>query len=158
MAGWVQFWNFQSFRVEGGQSLEVSVLVCENSRSGLSLKSKVCKIDFIVELIFSFNSEFRMANKKSKVASKSKVIKKQPKQSPTTPQCADLIRENAIPAARAPTINLEWNFQQMGIGGLDQEFNAIFRRAFASRALPPDTVEQLGCKQGRFAARSAWNW
>lgn len=32
----------------------------------------------------------------------------------------------------------------MGIGGLDSEFNAIFRRAFASRVFPPEVVEQLG--------------
>lgn len=34
----------------------------------------------------------------------------------------------------------------MGIGGLSNEFNAIFRRAFASRVFPPEIVEQLGCK------------
>lgn len=34
----------------------------------------------------------------------------------------------------------------MGIGGLDKEFNAIFRRAFASRVFPPEIIEQLGCK------------
>lgn len=34
----------------------------------------------------------------------------------------------------------------MGIGGLDKEFNAIFRRAFASRVFPPEVIEQLGCK------------
>ena len=32
----------------------------------------------------------------------------------------------------------------MGIGGLDNEFNAIFRRAFASRIFPPSIVEKLG--------------
>ena len=32
----------------------------------------------------------------------------------------------------------------MGIGGLDQEFGAIFRRAFASRVFPPGLVEKLG--------------
>lgn len=32
----------------------------------------------------------------------------------------------------------------MGVGGLDNEFNAIFRRAFASRVFPPEIVEQLG--------------
>ena len=34
----------------------------------------------------------------------------------------------------------------MGIGGLDTEFNAIFRRAFASRVFPPEIMDQLGCK------------
>ncbi len=32
----------------------------------------------------------------------------------------------------------------MGIGGLDAEFSAIFRRAFASRIFPPSLVEKLG--------------
>ena len=32
----------------------------------------------------------------------------------------------------------------MGIGGLETEFNAIFRRAFASRVFPPEIIEQLG--------------
>ena len=41
-------------------------------------------------------------------------------------------------------INPDWNFSQMGIGGLDDEFSAIFRRAFASRVFPPDLIEDLG--------------
>ena len=41
-------------------------------------------------------------------------------------------------------INPDWNFDKMGIGGLDNEFSAIFRRAFASRVFPPEVVEQLG--------------
>lgn len=32
----------------------------------------------------------------------------------------------------------------MGIGGLDAEFNEIFRRAFASRVFPPGLVQKLG--------------
>lgn len=47
---------------------------------------------------------------------------------------------------RQSIINPDWNFQKMGIGGLDDQFNAIFRRAFASRVFPPEIVEQLGCK------------
>ena len=41
-------------------------------------------------------------------------------------------------------INPEWNFSKLGIGGLDKEFSAIFRRAFASRVFPPEIVDQLG--------------
>ncbi|WFD43818.1 vesicle-fusing ATPase [Malassezia psittaci] len=37
-----------------------------------------------------------------------------------------------------------FKFEDMGIGGLDTEFSAIFRRAFASRIFPPDLVEKLG--------------
>lgn len=47
---------------------------------------------------------------------------------------------------RQSIINPDWDFGRMGIGGLDKEFNAIFRRAFASRVFPPEIVEQLGCK------------
>lgn len=37
-----------------------------------------------------------------------------------------------------------FKFEDMGIGGLDNEFSAIFRRAFASRIFPPALVEKLG--------------
>lgn len=48
---------------------------------------------------------------------------------------------------RAPTqaiIAPNFKFEDMGIGGLDTEFQAIFRRAFASRVFPPGLVEKLG--------------
>lgn len=51
--------------------------------------------------------------------------------------------------ARQSIINPDWDFQKMGIGGLDNEFNAIFRRAFASRVFPPEFVQQLGLKHVR---------
>ncbi|GFT54560.1 vesicle-fusing ATPase 1 [Nephila pilipes] len=51
--------------------------------------------------------------------------------------------------ARQSIINPDWDFQKMGIGGLDKEFNAIFRRAFASRVFPPEFVQQLGLKHVR---------
>ncbi|GFH26325.1 N-ethylmaleimide sensitive fusion protein, partial [Haematococcus lacustris] len=38
------------------------------------------------------------------------------------------------------------NFEQLGIGGLDTQFEAIFRRAFASRVFPPSIVQKLGIK------------
>ena len=41
-------------------------------------------------------------------------------------------------------INPDWDFNKMGIGGLDAEFSAIFRRAFASRVFPPEVVEKIG--------------
>ena len=34
---------------------------------------------------------------------------------------------------RQSIINPDWDFSKLGVGGLDEEFNAIFRRAFASR-------------------------
>jgi len=47
---------------------------------------------------------------------------------------------------RQSIINPDWDFTKMGIGGLGDEFNAIFRRAFASRVFPPEIMEDLGCK------------
>lgn len=43
----------------------------------------------------------------------------------------------------------EFNFQSLGIGGLDTQFEQIFRRAFASRVFPPSVVERLGIKHVR---------
>lgn len=42
-----------------------------------------------------------------------------------------------------------FKFEDMGIGGLDTEFSAIFRRAFASRIFPPGLVEKLGIQHVR---------
>lgn len=42
-----------------------------------------------------------------------------------------------------------FKFEDMGIGGLDTEFSAIFRRAFASRIFPPNLVEKLGIQHVR---------
>lgn len=38
------------------------------------------------------------------------------------------------------------NFEDLGIGGLDQQFADIFRRAFASRVFPPSVIERLGIR------------
>ncbi|CAM6128015.1 unnamed protein product [Calypogeia fissa] len=40
----------------------------------------------------------------------------------------------------------EFGFQKLGIGGLDDEFEDIFRRAFASRLFPQDVINNLGIK------------
>ncbi|OQR70810.1 vesicle-fusing ATPase 1 isoform 2 [Tropilaelaps mercedesae] len=50
---------------------------------------------------------------------------------------------------RQSLINPDWDFSKMGIGGLDNQFNAIFRRAFASRVFPPEIIEQLNLKHVR---------
>jgi len=38
----------------------------------------------------------------------------------------------------------DFEFEKLGIGGLDKEFAQIFRRAFASRVYPPSVIQQLG--------------
>lgn len=41
-------------------------------------------------------------------------------------------------------IKPDFNFANLGIGGLDDEFSNIFRRAFVSRIFPPSIVERMG--------------
>eukprot|EP00923_Selenidium_pygospionis_P025185 GHVN01044367.1.p1 GENE.GHVN01044367.1~~GHVN01044367.1.p1 ORF type:complete len:379 (+),score=39.17 GHVN01044367.1:306-1442(+) len=38
----------------------------------------------------------------------------------------------------------DFNFEELGIGGLDKEFADIFRRAFASRIFPANVIQELG--------------
>ena len=42
-----------------------------------------------------------------------------------------------------------FNFEALGIGGLNHEFQDIFRRAFASRTIPPDLLRKMGQKHVR---------
>lgn len=69
-------------------------------------------------------------------------------------------------------IQPDFKFEDMGIGGLDSEFGAIFRRAFASRIFPPGLVEKLGIQHVKgmilfslmvtdlrhSTLRTAWHW
>jgi vesicle-fusing ATPase len=61
-------------------------------------------------------------------------------------------------SARRPPPNAilapNFKFEDMGIGGLDTEFSAIFRRAFASRIFPPGLVEKLGIQHVKGAFSS----
>ncbi|KFR00066.1 Vesicle-fusing ATPase, partial [Opisthocomus hoazin] len=58
----------------------------------------------------------------------------------------NLIDANSLSDSTRGVSGRDWNFEKMGIGGLDKEFSDIFRRAFASRVFPPEIVEQMGCK------------
>ena len=49
-------------------------------------------------------------------------------------------RRPAANAILAPS----FKFEDMGIGGLDKEFSAIFRRAFRSRIFPPGLIQNMG--------------
>jgi len=51
--------------------------------------------------------------------------------------------DNRAPAQNA-IIRPDFKFADMGIGGLDEEFSTIFRRAFASRVFPPGLVQEMG--------------
>lgn len=43
----------------------------------------------------------------------------------------------------------DFDFSKLGIGGLDKEFNDIFRRAFASRVFPAEVVQKMGINHVR---------
>jgi vesicle-fusing ATPase len=63
--------------------------------------------------------------------------------------CVDIAayRLPFLSVVRAPTTAIiapNFKFEDMGIGGLDNEFSTIFRRAFASRVFPPGLIEKLG--------------
>jgi len=50
-----------------------------------------------------------------------------------------------IPSSATPSLfKGDFDFKSMGIGGLDAEFNTIFRRAFAPRLLPETLLHELG--------------
>lgn len=55
---------------------------------------------------------------------------------------------NRRPAANS-VVRPDFKFEDMGIGGLDVEFSAIFRRAFASRIFPPGLADKLGIQHVR---------
>lgn len=40
--------------------------------------------------------------------------------------------------------NFDFNFEKLGIGGLDKEISDIFRRAFTTRLYPPEYLEKYG--------------
>jgi vesicle-fusing ATPase len=57
---------------------------------------------------------------------------------------------NAVSGGGAANLfTKEFDFAKLGIGGLDAEFNHIFRRAFASRIWPSHTMKQMGINHVR---------
>ncbi|KAK3671818.1 transport between ER and Golgi ATPase protein [Recurvomyces mirabilis] len=55
---------------------------------------------------------------------------------------------NRRPAANS-VVRPDFKFEDLGIGGLDKEFSDIFRRAFASRIVPPGLAEKIGIQHVR---------
>jgi vesicle-fusing ATPase len=45
--------------------------------------------------------------------------------------------------------NPDFNFQELGVGGVSKEFGNIFRRAFAARCLPQRVVREMGIEHVR---------
>ena len=61
----------------------------------------------------------------------------------------DRIAEGAAGGAAQNIFLNDFDFEKLGIGGLDSEFNQIFRRAFASRIWPPHIIKQMGINHVR---------
>merc|ERR1711871_1568617 len=55
----------------------------------------------------------------------------------------------ASSSAKVTIFRPNFSFEAMGIGGLDKEFQDIFRRAFASRVFPGHVTAKMGIKHVR---------
>ncbi len=62
----------------------------------------------------------------------------------TTDQTINIVSNNQNEIFKS-----EFNFKEMGIGGLDKQFEIIFRRAFASRIIPEKVLKDLGINHVR---------
>lgn len=54
-----------------------------------------------------------------------------------------------VSAHQNAILRSDFSFQELGIGGLDREFEVIFRRAFASRLFPAPLIERMGIQHVR---------
>lgn len=54
--------------------------------------------------------------------------------------------ENLVIAENKPVLKMSINLNDLGIGGLDKEFSEMFRRAFSTRMLKPETVKAMNIK------------
>jgi vesicle-fusing ATPase len=83
----------------------------------------------------------------------------------------DCLTDNRCRGPTNAILAPNFKFEDMGIGGLDTEVSAIFRRAFASRIFPPGLVEKLGIQHVKGerctpnlanvrypVVRSTWYW
>lgn len=58
-------------------------------------------------------------------------------------------KASATKAKANPIFAADFSFEALGIGGLDNEISTIFRRAFASRLMPPAIIERAGIQHVR---------
>eukprot|EP00768_Dysnectes_brevis_P001762 gnl/Dysnectes_brevis/1495_a1693_1697.p1 GENE.gnl/Dysnectes_brevis/1495_a1693_1697~~gnl/Dysnectes_brevis/1495_a1693_1697.p1 ORF type:complete len:741 (-),score=263.99 gnl/Dysnectes_brevis/1495_a1693_1697:120-2342(-) len=65
------------------------------------------------------------------------------------PQAALKISGSAMESRGATLLSPNFNMEDLGIGGLDTQFQEIFRRAFASRVFPPAVAKRLGLQHVR---------
>ncbi|ODV89559.1 hypothetical protein CANCADRAFT_32776 [Tortispora caseinolytica NRRL Y-17796] len=60
------------------------------------------------------------------------------------PDSAIKLKASAKRPAQSALLRTNFNLMELGIGGLDEEFSIIFRRAFVSRTVSPALTEKLG--------------
>lgn len=63
---------------------------------------------------------------------------------PSNPSLKPMNLKGSAKRSANAIVRPDFKFETLGIGGLDDEFSVIFRRAFASRIFPPNLIEQLG--------------
>ncbi|KAH8548945.1 P-loop containing nucleoside triphosphate hydrolase protein [Umbelopsis sp. PMI_123] len=115
--------------------------------NGVTLACRVTGLD-VVELsalkkgfrgeVDAKNDEFQSAAERGVLVAQTTIQFNRDPESPIR------IKDNKRLARAKPLIRTDFKFEDMGIGGLDAEFNAIFRRAFASRIFPPAIIDKLG--------------
>ncbi len=63
-----------------------------------------------------------------------------------SPKSTKSIRVKSDKVRETELFKIEFNFEKLGIGGLDAESSTIFRRAFNSRRYPPAVIRKYGIK------------
>lgn len=63
-----------------------------------------------------------------------------------SPKSTKILRIKSDKLRETDIIKLEFNFEKLGIGGLDKEASHIFRRAFNSRRYPPSIISKYGIR------------
>ncbi len=101
---------------------------------GVSCKLTVC----------SFDCDFKQISERGKLTTQTKI-----EIFPDAKLMKQLHWERKDQNKFSDIIQPSWNFADMGIGGLDEQFNTIFRRAFASRMFSQKTIKEMGIKHIR---------
>jgi vesicle-fusing ATPase len=55
-----------------------------------------------------------------------------------TAEGSNVLRDGSNSGGRPTLFDPQWKFENMGVGGRDKQFRAIFRRAFLSRIMLPE--------------------
>jgi vesicle-fusing ATPase len=55
-----------------------------------------------------------------------------------TAEDSHILRDGGSSDGRPARFDPQWKFEDLGIGGLDEQFRTMFRRAFISRIMPPE--------------------